>query len=396
MKHVFNKDGNNVFISVDAPKTEKLAPDIYVANWHPDMGFYLTSTREFSLPSVIYGDVTKQTDRFLKTWFAKGSNIGALLVGEKGSGKTLLAKSISAVALEKYKIPTIIVNSKFCGSGFNQFLDKIIQPCVVIFDEFEKVYEEEDQEQLLTLLDGTSTSNKMYVLTANDSGKVHYAFIGRPGRIHYKIEFGGISKDFFDDYVEKNLNNKEFIPDFNYAYSFCQKMNFDTMEKLVWESNTYNESPKEFLDILNFEIKRELSFDYDDTWYSFKDHPQVVEWLKDSDMWRYVSKDYSGVNYTHFRMDSMIYVNSQGHPTRSSFQLKLKGKRSPNSKDEDTTRLNSPAFNNAAAGWKVELDTNNLKEGKAVLLRKNDEIFSFGLKQWTSTSYTVLSYGDEF
>ena len=122
MKHVFNKDGNNVFISVDAPKTEKLAPDIYVANWHPDMGFYLTSTREFSLPSVIYGDVTKQTDRFLKTWFAKGSNIGALLVGEKGSGKTLLAKSISAVALEKYKIPTIIVNSKFCGSGFNLVL----------------------------------------------------------------------------------------------------------------------------------------------------------------------------------------------------------------------------------------------------------------------------------
>lgn len=396
MNYVFNKNGNDTFISVDAPKTETLQPDIYVVNFNPDLGFYLTSTREFSLPKVVYGNVTTQTERFLKTWFAKGSNVGALLVGEKGSGKTLLAKSISARALEKYNIPTIIVNSRFCGSSFNQFLDKITQPCIVMFDEFEKIFLKEDQEHLLTLLDGTSTSNKMYILTANDAGKVHYAFIGRPGRIHYKIEFDGITKDFFDDYVKKNIKNPKFIPDFNYAFSFCQKMNFDTMEKLVWESNTYNESPKEFLNLLNFEIKKELSFDYDDVWYSFKDHPKVVEWLKVAELWRYIEKEYTGINYTQFKMDSMVYVNSHGFPTRSTFNLRVKGKRSQNSKEDITNRITTPAFNNPAAGWKVELNTDSLKEGKVILTQKNESIFAFKVVQWTSLSFPTLSYGDDF
>src|SRR4029078_12619167 len=64
---------------------------------------------------------------------------GALMVGEKGSGKSLLAKLVSANSQEK-GLPTLIIPRPWCGDMFNRFLQSIEQPTVILFDEFEKVY----------------------------------------------------------------------------------------------------------------------------------------------------------------------------------------------------------------------------------------------------------------
>ncbi|HRZ82907.1 MAG TPA: hypothetical protein P5069_10620, partial [Candidatus Hydrogenedentes bacterium] len=44
--------------------------------------------------------------------------------------------------------------------AFNTFMQAIEQPLVVLFDEFEKVYDDQEQQALLTLLDGVYPSNK--------------------------------------------------------------------------------------------------------------------------------------------------------------------------------------------------------------------------------------------
>jgi SpoVK/Ycf46/Vps4 family AAA+-type ATPase len=100
----------------------------------------------------MYGNTLRHTDRIINSFWKRPQQTGVLLNGEKGSGKTLLAKNIS-VELAKEGVPTIVINRDWTGDGFFKLLQDIDQPCVVLFDEFEKVYDREKQEEILTLLD---------------------------------------------------------------------------------------------------------------------------------------------------------------------------------------------------------------------------------------------------
>lgn len=58
-------------------------------------------------------------------------------------------------------------------------------------DEFEKIFNEEDEETVafLGLLDGLSTVKRMYIATVNAPEVLPVQFINRPGRFHYHIQF---------------------------------------------------------------------------------------------------------------------------------------------------------------------------------------------------------------
>ena len=97
------------------------------------------------------------------------------------SGKSLLAKQLMIEA----KLPVLVIEEAFKGSKFNDFINSIDQEIVVFFDEFEKVYkEQEDQEELLTLFDGVISSKKIFLLTANKDN-INEFFENRPSRIKY-------------------------------------------------------------------------------------------------------------------------------------------------------------------------------------------------------------------
>ena len=249
----FLKSGNTFKVSTKSALDlhESLPVGTYTVGFDKMTGtFYLEQIESFEIKGKIYGNATRNADRILNTFKDRTASTGVMLAGEKGSGKTLLTKQIAVnAALEG--IPTIVINQPWAGEGFNAFMQMIEQPTIVLFDEFEKVYDRETQEQMLTLLDGVYPSKKLFLLTCNDKWRVDAHMRNRPGRIFYMMDFRGLDIEFIREYCEDNLNAKEYIDKICSISSLFGEFNFDMLKAMVEEMNRYNESPTDVLKLLN-------------------------------------------------------------------------------------------------------------------------------------------------
>jgi energy-coupling factor transporter ATP-binding protein EcfA2 len=222
----------------------------YIIKQDQFSNLFFEGVDSFEFTSKRYGDNIRNTERILSTFLSRESSTGVMLAGEKGSGKSLLAKMLSIEAA-KQDIPTIIINRPWTGDIFNKFIQDIEQPCVILFDEFEKVYNSEEQEGVLTLLDGVFPSKKLFVLTCNDKWRVDSHMRNRPGRIFYMIDFKGLNQEFIIEYCNDNLINKSYIERVCSVSLLFSEFNFDMLKALVEEMNRYNESPEDSLRMLN-------------------------------------------------------------------------------------------------------------------------------------------------
>ena len=232
---------------------ESLPTATYTVGYNACSGeYYLEKIDPFEYTGKLYGNTNRNADRILRTFHDRQTaSTGVLLTGEKGSGKTLLAKRISMIAATR-DIVTIVVNEPWCGEKFNQFLQMIDQPAVVLFDEFEKVYHEWDkQKMMLTLLDGVYPSKKLFILTCNDKWKLDSNMRNRPGRIYYTIDYSGLDDTFIQEYCDDNLLAKHYIPKVIAVSKVFSSFNFDMLKAMVEEMNRYDESPTEVLEFLN-------------------------------------------------------------------------------------------------------------------------------------------------
>ena len=249
----FLKNGNTYKVSkkeaIDLH--EHLPAGNYVVKKNDMTGeMYLEQIDNFEFKGKIYGDTIKRADRILNSFHDRPATTGVMLTGEKGSGKTLLAKMLSIKGYEQ-DIPTIVINAPWCGDAFNAFIQSIEQPVIVVFDEFEKVYDEHEQEAMLTLLDGVYPTKKLFVLTCNDKWRVNTHMRNRPGRIFYSLEYKGLESDFIREYCEDNLKATEHIDKIIGIAGTFDQFNFDMLKALVEEMNRYNESPQEAMSMLN-------------------------------------------------------------------------------------------------------------------------------------------------
>jgi hypothetical protein len=214
---------------------------------------FLEQIESFAQIPKVYGETVRQSYRIIQTFLSRaGKSTGVMLAGEKGSGKTLLAKTLS-IDCAAQGIPTIVINSAWRGDAFNKLIQDIDQPCVILFDEFEKVYDSDEQESILTLLDGVYPSQKLFVLTCNDKWRIDKHMRNRPGRIFYMLEFKGLDQEFIREYCIDNLaaDKHHYISKVCNIAQLFSEFNFDMLKALVEEMNRYNESPQDALKMLN-------------------------------------------------------------------------------------------------------------------------------------------------
>lgn len=218
----------------------------------PPMGpMFFQQVDRFPESGRMYGDVRSNADRIMKTFLDRPRATGVLLDGEKGSGKSQLARVVSEIGYDA-GIPTILINDPFFGDDFNKLLGALEQPAIVIFDEFEKVYREQPhQEAILTLLDGVMTTQKLFIFTTNSTYRINEHMKNRPGRMFYWFDFGGLAPEFIREYCIDNLNDQSEIEGIVTVSAMFRAFNFDMLKAMVEEMNRYREPALEVIKILN-------------------------------------------------------------------------------------------------------------------------------------------------
>lgn len=232
--------------------TKTLPAGYHTIGFHPQRGYYFRDTAAMELPPKLYGSTVAHSERVRRTFKSRPGNTGALFVGEKGSGKSLLLRHI-CTELVKEGLPVILVNNAYCGEDFNQFLMSLKQPVVLAMDEFEKTYDDEDQVKILTLMDGVFPSQFLFLLTVNKVDMVNEFMKNRPGRLFYNLTFEGLEADAIVGYAQDNLKaaTDSAINSILMVAQIIGKFNFDMLKALVEEMNRYDEPAHEAVRWLN-------------------------------------------------------------------------------------------------------------------------------------------------
>jgi hypothetical protein len=214
--------------------------------------FYLEQCANLAVPPRLYGKTQEHCAHFLAAFLARTENTGVLLTGEKGSGKSLLGCVMSSALLEQ-SIPTILVNQPYVGDAFNAFIAGISQPCMVYFDEFEKVYNADKgaQERLLTLLAGVYQGKKLFVFTSNAERGVDRHMLNRPGRILYHVRYFGVDQRIIEEYATEHLVNQEHAVGLQLTAAQIGGFNFDMLKNLVEEMNRFGEPANKAIQLMN-------------------------------------------------------------------------------------------------------------------------------------------------
>ena len=251
---------------------QKLPPAIYEVNFTSELGFHLIRKHNsYPLPSDIYNFNNTEVKSDLATLFlnrfhAEPNNLGVMLIGEKGTGKSLLMKRTANLAIES-GMPVITIENSYNSEQLAKFLSSIKDNAVVLFDEFEKKYDsDEDPENrpsqagLLSFFDGTSVYRKLIIVTANDRDGINEFFLNRPSRIRYVIDYKGLTPEFISEYLTKNLIHPEIAQTVQDELELVPSVNFDLLRNVVEEVNLLYplESIKAIMSITN--IKRDDSY----------------------------------------------------------------------------------------------------------------------------------------
>ena len=215
----------------------KIKPGIY--NITKDLqGWHLEKFQEkFEFPHKIYGLHTNFIKYILKTYHNTTGNLGVLMNGVKGSGKTVCSKILA----NELELPVIIVKSWGSeNSSLIEYLGSFNFDCVLFFDEFEKQFENNDNT-ILQIMDGVyndKDSRRVFILTTNDLN-INENLISRPSRIRYIKSFENLDLDTAKEYLNDNLNNKEEIEDVLNFLETLENSTIDVLKSIVAEINIH-------------------------------------------------------------------------------------------------------------------------------------------------------------
>ena len=247
MKNKWSQQNNDFYLSEVSQQTDKLTPGVYKINFNERLGTcFLSKTSEcFTFPYKVYGQETKFVQRVVKTYEHTTSNLGILLNGLKGTGKTVTAQQIC----NALNLPILIVHSPY--DQLSSFINELQQDVVIFFDEYEKMYRDYDTS-VLTVMDGVLNNEyrKTFILTTNEL-YLNKNMLQRPGRLRYIKTFTDLSLETIKEIVNDKLVHKQFTEELLSFISKLEIITIDIVKSLVEEVNIHEETPENFRSIFN-------------------------------------------------------------------------------------------------------------------------------------------------
>lgn len=262
--------GNTYEIFDDSLQTfDKLPTQTYILRFNKNKGFFLEKYSDIEITeSKIYGVHLDKVHKVLHSFDNFNRNLGVILSGDKGIGKSLFAKLLAIEATKK-DIPVIVVDTFV--PGIASYLESIKQEVMVLFDEFDKTFcgqdtdETSPQAHMLSLFDGVSNGKKLFVITCNEFKRLNDYLINRPGRFHYHFRFEYPSAQEVREYLEDKIPKNQY-GEIDDVISFSRKinLNYDCLRAIAFEISMglkFKDAIKD-LNIVNVELER-----YDVTLY---------------------------------------------------------------------------------------------------------------------------------
>ena len=262
--NVWQQKGDSYWPSNTALDVRKIPPGIYSYGATPNGQWFLElTTSRYVFPYKIYGAHDRIIDRVKRAWKSLPSNLGVLLNGLKGTGKTITAQQIVNWAIDE---GLVVLNAQ-SPVPLAMIMEHVEQPMLVLFDEFEKTHAEDkypgSQQQLLSAIDGLSKNEhrRLFLFTTNTK-KVDENLVDRPSRIRYGWEFGRLSSDLIemllDDMLDKEL--ARLRPEILTYLNTRAVLTIDVVKAVIVECNTFREGPEAFKSIMNLTEKEPCGF----------------------------------------------------------------------------------------------------------------------------------------
>ena len=220
---------------------------IYQVHQHQQTGelFLVRIADKFHFGFKLYGVDETLISHVIDTYNKQPvkKNLGVLLNGAKGTGKTVTAKILA----NKLGLPVILCERPY--PGLDRLLAGINHDCIFLFDEFEKNFrlkcdDDEDcaGEDLLSIMDGVYNADHchVFILTTNKL-RVNDNLLSRPSRIRYLKSFGDvIDRKILEEFVDDNLIYPEYKDEIMEFIDTLTMATIDIVKSIVEEVNLHN------------------------------------------------------------------------------------------------------------------------------------------------------------
>lgn len=230
--------GHKFSIYDDSMKLHNELPaQVYRVEFGQFQGFYLTKFSDIEVNEKVYGVHLSKVNKTLNAFKNFERNLGVILSGDKGIGKSLFSKVLAQEAI-KQGYPLLIVNSYI--PRIADFLNDIKQEVVVLFDEFDKTFpNKEGQAEMLTLFDGISQGKKLFCITCNELNMLNHYLVNRPGRFHYHYRFEYPTAEEIREYLHDKLA-EIYYSEIEKVVGFSHKikLNYDCLRAIAFELNS--------------------------------------------------------------------------------------------------------------------------------------------------------------
>lgn len=247
-------------LTENSEKVRNLENEIYILRVHPKYGIVLIRTykEKFEFKFKPYALEEEFISHVMIGYKNIPGNIGILMNGIKGTGKSVVGKEIA----NRLNLPIIVIEQ--ASKDIPSFISRIQQEVIIFVDEYEKVFNERetyDEEgnvlssgshMLLSLMDGAMdfSYRRFFILTTNKT-YINSNILNRPGRIRFYKEFSNLHPSQVKTLIDELLEDSSFQESIVQYMSTLEIITVDIVKAVISQVNLLKTPPVESCKYLN-------------------------------------------------------------------------------------------------------------------------------------------------